>query len=284
MNNTTGITIPDQKRLSDLSRSIKAAHATVLEMFEHINKKAAEMSAEAISCGSQLNAAKEIVKHGDWEAWVDFNCGMSVRTAQDYMKYSAASKCGKIPNGYSYTAGLKFLSTSKAQCAAPSSVVSEPLTTPETPVEPFKSKGEPPQNIMRLRSEITRDAAMRDLTMRSQMLKADVEGLVAGGVVSVEDLELANVIPATEKRDVTIDCDTVPATALPCACDSDAPERHDIASDESESILGNPEDEMREINRLADSCKDQPWFEKFARSVIAQFYRSGCKCPVCGKA
>lgn len=40
----------------------------------------------ALKVGELLVQAKELVKHGDWEQWVEANCGFTTRTARRYTR------------------------------------------------------------------------------------------------------------------------------------------------------------------------------------------------------
>ena len=65
-------------RLPVLAAEIRAAHTGVLDAA----KTAAERSIEA---GRALLEAKELVKHGEWGAWLKEHCDLPERTARLYM-------------------------------------------------------------------------------------------------------------------------------------------------------------------------------------------------------
>jgi hypothetical protein len=61
--------------LTILADRIKAAHAAVGTALQH-----------ALDAGCALLKAKRLVPHGGWLPWIEDHCGISVRTAQAYMR------------------------------------------------------------------------------------------------------------------------------------------------------------------------------------------------------
>jgi hypothetical protein len=68
----------DTAQLTDLATQIRAEHAAV-------GRSEGERLRHALACGEALNAAKNRVGHGHWMAWLQTNCELSERTAEDYM-------------------------------------------------------------------------------------------------------------------------------------------------------------------------------------------------------
>lgn len=56
-----------------------------------IKRNAVQSVELAIDIGRHLHEAKKMVKHGEWQQWVDDNCPFSLRTAQQYMRVAAAA-------------------------------------------------------------------------------------------------------------------------------------------------------------------------------------------------
>jgi hypothetical protein len=65
--------------LTDLASRIKTEHAAV----DAALKRSVE---HAMSTGELLLEAKTQIKHGQWLKWLQENCGLSTRMAQNYMR------------------------------------------------------------------------------------------------------------------------------------------------------------------------------------------------------
>src|SRR5689334_10117732 len=66
------------EKAKSLVPRIQAAHEAVV--------KALESGLEhAIRCGEHLDQARKLIGRGDWEEWVEKNCGFSIRTARNYL-------------------------------------------------------------------------------------------------------------------------------------------------------------------------------------------------------
>ncbi len=74
---------PDE--LAKLAEGIRREHARIGRTRERIEAANREQVAAAIEAGAKLIAAKRLVEHGGWAAWVADNCEFSMRTAQLYM-------------------------------------------------------------------------------------------------------------------------------------------------------------------------------------------------------
>jgi hypothetical protein len=71
-----------QTELSTLAIAINQANRQAQESAE-------KAVTYAIECGKSLIAAKALVNHGAWTAWLKTNCHVSQRSAQNYMKLAA---------------------------------------------------------------------------------------------------------------------------------------------------------------------------------------------------
>jgi DUF3102 family protein len=60
--------------------------ATVRAELIAVGHTTTEMLAHAFTVGEALNKAKKLVGYGNWEAWLDAECGLSSRTARAYMR------------------------------------------------------------------------------------------------------------------------------------------------------------------------------------------------------
>jgi len=65
--------------LADLATRIKAHHAAVKDAARNVVEK-------AIAAGTLLKEAKDKVGHGKWLPWLEANCELSERTAENYMR------------------------------------------------------------------------------------------------------------------------------------------------------------------------------------------------------
>jgi hypothetical protein len=79
----------DEDVLRELAASIKAGHANV-------EKAGQAVVAIAVTVGRLLSKAKGLVGHGNWQTWVEGNCGFSGRTAQDYIRVAKAIDEGLV--------------------------------------------------------------------------------------------------------------------------------------------------------------------------------------------
>jgi hypothetical protein len=60
--------------------------ATVRAELTVIGRAIAETLTHAFAVGEALNQAKKLAGHGNWEAWLGAECGLSPRTARAYMQ------------------------------------------------------------------------------------------------------------------------------------------------------------------------------------------------------
>jgi len=60
--------------------------ATVRAELTAVGRAASEMLIHAFAVGEALNKAKKLVGHGNWQAWVDAECGLSSRSTRAYMR------------------------------------------------------------------------------------------------------------------------------------------------------------------------------------------------------
>src|SRR5262245_12758692 len=68
---------PSNDPLADLATRIKAHHAAVRDAARNVVEK-------AIAAGTLLKEAKDKVGHGKWLTWLEENCELSERTAENY--------------------------------------------------------------------------------------------------------------------------------------------------------------------------------------------------------
>ena len=66
-------------RLSEIAKTLNAEH-------NELENTLKQSMARAVNIGRLLTEAKELVKHGNWGAWLKNNCSFSERTAQNYMR------------------------------------------------------------------------------------------------------------------------------------------------------------------------------------------------------
>jgi hypothetical protein len=64
--------------LTELATKIKTLHGQVIDAGKNVVER-------AVAAGSALIEAKRQVPHGGWLRWLDENCKLSDRTAEDYM-------------------------------------------------------------------------------------------------------------------------------------------------------------------------------------------------------
>src|SRR5262245_14760433 len=69
----------DTKRLTALAGHIERHHKAAYQQAAYALKRARQ-------CGECLNEAKQLVKHGEWAAWMRDNISLSERQAQKYMQ------------------------------------------------------------------------------------------------------------------------------------------------------------------------------------------------------
>jgi Protein of unknown function (DUF3102) len=75
------VTTSDAPDRSDAEVALKAAAETI--------RKWLRVSSEhIIAIGRQLTAAKRLLKRGEFSSWVSVECGLTLRTAQNYMRAS----------------------------------------------------------------------------------------------------------------------------------------------------------------------------------------------------
>ena len=85
--------------LDTLARAINADHEAVCVHLTNAVYRAA-------SAGHNLNQAKKLVPHGEWQAWVEAHCPFSIRTAQDYMLFDYYLQA--MPDMRDQLAGVAF--------------------------------------------------------------------------------------------------------------------------------------------------------------------------------
>jgi hypothetical protein len=79
---TAPATHPD---LADLEKRIRACHRKYESLARRSEERARRSIQAAKQAGDLLIQAKSRLKRGDWESWVEEQCGFSARTARDYM-------------------------------------------------------------------------------------------------------------------------------------------------------------------------------------------------------
>jgi hypothetical protein len=94
--------------LDDLAKRISAKHQQIINGMIDVVRN-------AIFAGEDLTRAKLSLDHGDWEAYVTNNCGLSTRTAQVYMKVAREKDQLKehLKPGLSLNKALGYLKASK---------------------------------------------------------------------------------------------------------------------------------------------------------------------------
>lgn len=138
----------------------------------------------AVNIGKHLSEAKKIVKHGEWERWLDERVQFSPRTAQNYMR---------IHKEYEEN-GLNFLKTQASADLGYSQVV-EILSLPKPMQEEFVQQN----NVA--------DMSARDIKKAVKEIKAENKELIA----KMQDMEKgiekekAKFNTETEKRDKEIE-------------------------------------------------------------------------------
>lgn len=70
---------PSGDPLADLATRIKTYHVAVKDAAKNVVEK-------AIAAGTLLKEAKDKVGHGKWLLWLEENCELSERTAENYIK------------------------------------------------------------------------------------------------------------------------------------------------------------------------------------------------------
>lgn len=90
---------PAETDLDKLARVINADHEAVRVYLTNAVFRAA-------SAGYHLNRAKQLVPHGEWQAWVEARCPFSIRTAQDYMAFDYYLQ--EMPDMRDQLAGVAF--------------------------------------------------------------------------------------------------------------------------------------------------------------------------------
>jgi hypothetical protein len=72
----------NQSRLAVLGVTVRAELVA-------IGRPASEMLTHAITVGAALQEAKQLAGHGHWEDWLGKECGLSWRSARDYLRLYA---------------------------------------------------------------------------------------------------------------------------------------------------------------------------------------------------
>jgi hypothetical protein len=103
--------------LSDLAGRINAEHAACMAA-------ARDAVIRAIEVGRLLAEAKQQVRHGGWEPWVEANCAFGVRQAQSYMRayHNRGLLEEQIRSGASHLTGLRG---AMAMLAAPEAAAAD---------------------------------------------------------------------------------------------------------------------------------------------------------------
>jgi len=82
---TTLLSLPKSTNQSRL----EVLGATVRTELAAIGRPTSEMLTHAITIGEALDQAKQLVGYGNWENWLGTECGLSLRTARDYLRLFA---------------------------------------------------------------------------------------------------------------------------------------------------------------------------------------------------
>ena len=69
--------------------TVDAQSAAINAAVADAERQARGAMAAALRAGHLLNRAKDLVEHGQWEAWVQANCKVAPRTARAYMRLAA---------------------------------------------------------------------------------------------------------------------------------------------------------------------------------------------------
>ena len=100
--------------LDDLAIRIKSAHQAVREAAKAI-------VARAIDAGLALNDARSKLPHGEWLPWLKDNCGLSERTAYNYMLIANNRTKFAIDANLTLTQALRQLREEEPKEAGPAS-------------------------------------------------------------------------------------------------------------------------------------------------------------------
>lgn len=76
--------------LSRLAKEIRGHHDECVAAGTVMQSAHERFQTEAMLCGAKLHQVKELVRHGEFVAWVEKHCGFTVRTAQNYMAKAKA--------------------------------------------------------------------------------------------------------------------------------------------------------------------------------------------------
>lgn len=110
----TSTAIVPVRTLDDITADIRRSHSEAM-------KGLSVAAAAAIRTGEYLLEAKKLVKHGEWQDRVVFDCGLKLSTAQMYMKLAAhkdqlsqlVAANPQTSVGLSQAQALKFLSSAQ---------------------------------------------------------------------------------------------------------------------------------------------------------------------------
>jgi protein gp37 len=128
--------ISTSNSLADLAARIRTAARTTLE--------------HAIQVGELLIEAKRLVAHGDWTTWLEGNCDLSERMAQNYMRLARHPSKPKLVSDLDPTikGAIKSLAKPKPEETASVSNLDTPTDSKEQPAakasEEFTPTPEPP--------------------------------------------------------------------------------------------------------------------------------------------
>jgi hypothetical protein len=127
----TALTTTECTELKALAQIINASY-----------KRTEDALMAAIECGEALVKAKEMVKHGEWEDWLEANCRVSIRTAQRYMNLVETDRLTLLEGAkskqkaYIYI-GLENAEKRKPRAPKPATVTLEAeVVTAPVPLEP----------------------------------------------------------------------------------------------------------------------------------------------------
>ena len=147
LSDTTGAVAPQQKSVTPKAKPDKRAMADLAKRIcgEHTAYVAATQAAltavrssldHALRVGDLLIEAQQGVRHGEWENWVERNCRMSERTAQDYMRIARHREAveAKARAAADLRPGIK---AALKLIAKPSGDGAAPLPQSGTPVNEF---------------------------------------------------------------------------------------------------------------------------------------------------
>ena len=105
---------PRNTGLDDLALRIKSAHQSIRDAAKAIVSR-------AIDAGLALNDARSKLPYGDWLPWLKGNCGLSERTAYNYMLIANNRTRFAIDTNLTLTQALRQLKDSDPKDSGPAS-------------------------------------------------------------------------------------------------------------------------------------------------------------------